>query len=794
MLKFRLHTVYSLMFLFLGIFSFAQSISGKIIDKENNAVSFAEIILIKNEIKKTTISDEKGNFTLQLPENGDYLLEILQDGNKIYSKTLTINGDISENFFANAVNEKEIKGVVIEGKKKLIERKVDRLVFNVENSVAASGGDALDALRITPGLQVQNDQISMVGKSTMSVMIDDRLVQLSGDDLTNYLKSIPSDNIKNIEVITTPPAKYDAEGNSGIVNIVLKKAKKNSISGNLRTSYTQAKYSLGNFGGVINYQKNKLTITSNINYGNGSTAPYQEYTIYYPNYTWFEINNKRNFQNNLSGGISSDYKINSKTIIGLQYSGVFSKPIVKINDISSITNKSFVLDSIIVTPSRLEMERKTHSLNFYSVTKLDSLGKEFSIDVDYFKYSLNLNNNFSTSTFRPDNMNIIDKYISANNLSAQNIDIYSAKLDYNLPLKWLILSFGGKISFINNDSDVSYFDTTNLFPVLDSSKNNIFNYKENTQSVYLSGKKKISEKWDIQGGLRLENTQTKGFSETLNQINKTNYLKLFPTLFLTYTANENAVWSLNYSKRIERPAYSKLNPFRNYSSVYNYSEGNPFLQPSFSDNFEFSLNYINSYIAIYASYMNNKYDEVTFVSADTNVQRVFPLNFYRKNNYGFLWFYTFDKLSWWESNLHTNLFYSKTISEIKNTIPDVEDWTISFNVNNSFMLNKEKTLKAEFNFTYQSPTLAGSYQLSEYYYFDAGIKYTLKKNIQIVLNVLDIFKTNKQTFKQSVNSIEQKNYDYPDSQKFRLTMIWNFGKSLQSRQREKSNEEERNRL
>ena len=165
-----LKIIYTLAFLFSGVFSYSQSISGKITDKENNAVSFTEIILTKNEIKKTTISDEKGNFTLQLPENGDYLLEILQDGNKIYSKTLTINGDISENINIETKTQ-DIQGVTITGNKKLIERKIDRLVFNVENSVSATGGDALDALKITPGLQVQNDQIYMVGKSTMSVMI-----------------------------------------------------------------------------------------------------------------------------------------------------------------------------------------------------------------------------------------------------------------------------------------------------------------------------------------------------------------------------------------------------------------------------------------------------------------------------------------------------------------------------------------------------------------------------------------------------------------------------------------------
>jgi hypothetical protein len=154
--------------------------------------------------------------------------------------------------------EKQIQEVEIQAKKKLVERKIDRLVFNVENSISAIGGDALDALKITPGLRVHNDKISMIGKSGMSVMVDDKLIQLSGEDLINYLKTISSDNIKSIEVITTPPAKYDAEGNSGIVNIKLKKTKPNQWSASFKSSYIQSTYPKGSVGGNFNYKKNKF--------------------------------------------------------------------------------------------------------------------------------------------------------------------------------------------------------------------------------------------------------------------------------------------------------------------------------------------------------------------------------------------------------------------------------------------------------------------------------------------------------------------------------------------------------
>jgi hypothetical protein len=687
--------------------------------------------------------------------------------------------------------------VEITANKKLIERKVDRLVFNVENSVSAAGGDAIDALKVTPGLRVQNDQISIVGKGGVSVMVDDRLLQLSGDELTNYLKSLPSDNIKSIEVITTPPAKYDAEGNSGLVNIKLKKAKKDNISGSLRTSYTQAKYAGGSIGGGLNYQKNRLTITSNLNYANGSTAPYQEYTTYYPDYKWFDENIGRRYTNLLSGRMTADYEIDDKTTIGMEYSGSSSKPIRKGNVISRITNNlTKQLDSLIITPSRMETEGQNHSLNFHSLTKLDSLGKQFSVDMDYYKSIFDTDNRFSSNTFFPDGTPVLGRYMSANTLNNRNIDIYTTKFDFELPLKWANLSFGGKLSFIETDNDVSYFDTTNAVPILDITKSNVFNYKENMQAVYISGNKKLSEKWETQIGLRMENTQTKGFSQTLNQTNTNNYLKLFPTFYLTYNANENNSFSLNYSRRVDRPNYRNLDPFRFYLNAYNYSEGNPFLQPYYTDIVEVSYAHKNYYTQIFANYTTNGIDQVTLVSNDNPVQIVIPYNFFKNLNIGTYQSYTFNKWSWLESNNSLSIYYSKTTPDLANAaLPVISKWMAFFNSNNSFVLNKAKTFKAELNFMYLSPSVANSYMASSFYYFDAGFKYSFFNNkLQAAVNFMDIFRTNKSTFTQVVNGVKMESYDYSDTQKVRLSLTWNFGKQLNTNNRKQSNEEEKSRV
>ncbi|HFK5528352.1 TPA: outer membrane beta-barrel family protein [Elizabethkingia anophelis] len=785
-------------FLFLIFCQFIYSqqfqLTGKIVDEKNNPIESVEILLIGRDsiAVKSELTDVLGLFSIHA-SYGEYTIQVKQMKDVIYSKKILLQHDYNLGEI-KIIKTKNISEVQIEGKKKLIEKKIDRIVFNVENSVTATGGDALDALKVTPNVRVQNDQVFIIGKSKMSIMIDDRLMQFSEEELVNFLRTIKSDDIKSIEVITNPPAKYDAEGNSGIINIKLKKIKKNNISGNLKTTYTQAKYPQGNFGGGLNYQKNKFTIVSNLNYSNGSIAPYQEYTIYYPTYKWFEINNKRNFQNNLSGRVAIEYQMTPKTTIGIQYSVVFNKPLIKGSNTSYITNNNSTLDSLIVTPSRIEMEKKIHSLNFHTTTKVDTLGSQYSIDVDYYKFNSNLNNNFKTNTYFPNGIPVSNRFISANNLSNQNIDIYSAKFDYEKPLKWINLSFGAKASFIKNDSKVSYFNTTMENSVFDTSKSNVFNYHENTQALYISGNKKLSEKWDLQLGLRLESTQTKGYSETLDQTTKNNYIRLFPTFFLTYKMSENSTLGLNYSRRIDRPTYKDLNPFRFYSSAYNYSEGNPFLQPFYIDNAEISYTHKNYFASIYMNYMTNGFDQVTFVSNDNPVQRIIPYNFYKQLNTGITQNYSFSKWNWLESNNMISVYYSQTTSDLVNTLPKINKWVMSFNSNNSFILNKEKTLKAELNFIYQSSSIAGSYTLSSFYYFDAGIRYLIfNKKFQVALNIADIFRTNKLTFTQVVNNIKQNSYEYGDVQKIRFSLTWNFGKQLKNEKREQSNEDEKSR-
>ncbi|PGH38834.1 MAG: TonB-dependent receptor, partial [Candidatus Nephrothrix sp. EaCA] len=259
----------------------------------NNAGKPAEYVsasLLKSDSTavKQALTDSLGLFSLSA-ERGDYTLLLEQFGKEVLKKKILLsnNIDLGKIVIDESVMLKEVD---IKSRRRLIEHQADRLVFNVESMVSASGGDAAELLSKIPGVKLQNSVISLVGKSTVNVMINDKPSLLTGEDLLNFLKSIPSDNILKVEVIANPPAKYSAEGNSGLINLVLKNPKQKQWDVALSSNYTQTAYARGTTGSNFNYQKNKLSVFGNINYGNGSRQLIFSSKMYYPDKVWTSSN------------------------------------------------------------------------------------------------------------------------------------------------------------------------------------------------------------------------------------------------------------------------------------------------------------------------------------------------------------------------------------------------------------------------------------------------------------------------------------------------------------------------
>jgi hypothetical protein len=453
-----------------------HTISGKVIDENNQPLEFVVLTVMQNDsILKEEVVKEQGEFAVSL-SIGTYSFNIIYFGKIILTREIAVTQSANLGNLQATIGSLTLGEFVLEDTKNLIERKVDRLVFNVENTVAASGGDALDLLKITPRVKVENDKIAMIGKSGMSVMIDDRIVQLSGEELVNYLKNIPSDNISSIEVITNPPARYSAEGNSGLINIKLKKSINNSWSADIRSSYQQTTYARGSVGGNFNYRKDKLSFYAGVNYSTGSNARQDISKVYYADALLQESIDGRNYYQPLNVKLGFDYQLTKKLSTGFSFNSSKTFPMNSSSNTYSklVDNVTQITDSIIKTNSTDRQTKTNNSLNYHLVYSIDTLDRKLSLDVDYFNFNDKMDKFFESTTILNSGEISNGSFVSANSIGNQQIENYSVNLDMEHPFKWATFNYGGRLTTTQTDNNLKFFDLETGTPIFDDNQSNTF--------------------------------------------------------------------------------------------------------------------------------------------------------------------------------------------------------------------------------------------------------------------------------------------------------------------------------
>ncbi|SHG00486.1 outer membrane beta-barrel family protein [Chryseobacterium vrystaatense] len=791
--------IYIFQFLFFCCTLFSQQfqLQGKIVDEKDTPLEYSEVLILKMDSipVKSELSNEKGVFSTQLA-SGEYIIKIKYFKDIGYTKAISLHNNIDLGKI-KIERTKNIKEIVLDGKKKLIERKIDRLIFNVENSISATGGDALDALKVTPGLKVQNEKISMVGKNGMSVMIDDRLIQLSGDDLTNFLRTIRSDEIKSIEVITNPPAKYDAEGNSGIVNIKRKKIASNSWKSLISSRYIQGNYVSGGMGASFDYQKNKSYFNFSVNYDRNKRKIDENFVNNYPSTLWEEVKTKKSLFYPLTTKLGFDYKLTPKVMTGVSFYYSYSDTNPTEKDRVVISSKTAnKIDSLANSNKDLKNKYQFLSFNYHLNYEIDSLGKKLSFDFDYFSYQNKSNQLIQGQNFFPNSYPTPGSGFMFNSMGGINVDNYNFTLDMDHPIKSFTLNYGAKFSLSKSDSDNYFYNLRSGTPVLDRNNTNSFIYKEDISSVYASVTHKITSKLEGKLGLRLENVNTSGHSITLDQTQTNNYLKIYPTAYLSYTPNDDHSFNVNYGRRITRPRYFWFNPFRSFNNQYFYSEGNSFLQPAFSDNIELNYNFKNKVTAqFYYSHLKNGFDYVTLVQpGDLTSRYEKPYNYVSSDKYGVNISYTFDKFKWWESVNSLDYNYSHSTSSIPETNASLSGNSLQLYTTNTFKISS--TIFLEASYFYSFPTVDGLFKVSSINGLDLAFKmFFMKKSLQLSVVGEDVFGSNRPTYTGYTNNIELKNKMYFDNQRFRISLIYKFGNNkLKTQQINSNNSEQKERV
>lgn len=788
-----------------------SKITGTVKDAAAKPVEFATVSLLRaadSIIVKGTLSDDKGAYFFDNVAKGSYLIKTTSVGyvNGL-GKLFTADGatQVAVPAITMAEAAKSLNAVNITAAKPLIERKTDRTVMNVENSILAAGNTAMEILERAPGVTVdKDDNISLRGKQGVTVMINDKLTYLSSAQLATLLRSTDGNTISTIEIITNPSAKYDAAGNSGIINIKLKKNKQKGTNGSLSQGVSRGKNFRDATSLNINHKNGPLNIFGTISRGDNNR--YREIGINRiiantdtPYFDQLSKMTNTSYYNNFN--IGADLETSNKNTFGVVASGYTNGGRDVIDNHTDISLKSRALQSYLNTASNVENRYKNLAFNLNDRYKIDTLGQGLAVDLDYSKFNNNSVATYDTYYFLPDGKPdpaTDKKPLLLRNQSPSSIEIYSGKADYTKPLtKTWKLEMGLKFSSVKTDNDLRAQKFEKGSFINDEERTNRFVYTEQIAAAYTNISRQFKN-GSVQIGLRAENTESDGNLVSGDKRITRSYLNFFPSVFINRSLGKKNDLGFSYSRRIDRPNYSNLNPFLYYLDPFTYSQGNPFLRPQYTNNFDLNYTY-NKTINVGLNYSH---------TTDVMTELILPLNGTKKtyqtndnlktqNSYGITIYSPYTITKWWSGNVNFNGFYLgfKSNNFAGGNGGNVDNGQAAFTARSTQTLTFGK-FKAEITGDYRSSLKYGIYYLFPRYSMDAGVSRAFvnkKLTVKVALN--DVFNTLRNDLNSTALGNDFKIRQKSDTRVFRLNVTYNFGSTnIKARQIRSGAEAEKSRV
>lgn len=754
---------------------------------------------------QTVITDAKGAFSLAHLKPGTYRVVVTMIGHSVYKgDSFQLNANIVLPVIRLYQTELALQEVRINSQKALIEKKIDRTVINVDAMISSAGSTVYEVLEKSPGIRIdQSGGVSLKGKGAV-IFIDDKPANLSGADLESYLKSLPSSTVDQIELMTNPPAKYDAAGNGGIVNIRTKKSKLTGFNGGVNLSYVQGKYARTNNSFNFNYRYNKVNLFGNVGYAVINNYSDLDINRHFENINGEVVSNflQNSFSRTTGQSYTSkagmDYYLSEKTTFGIGLTGLYRPSKQKMFVKSIFTNAQNLTDSTVLADNREQNEFKNIGVNLNYRHLYDKKGRELTADIDYVNYKTQNDQSFDNNSY-PKNGLPANNYLLTGSLPA-GINIYSAKIDYSHPLKSGVkLETGLKTSYTQTDNIADYFYTVSQLTKPDYNKTNHFLYKEHINAAYVNANKDFN-KLTVQAGLRLENTVSNGHqlgnAQKTDSTFKRNYTGLFPTLFLQYkldTAGTNLL-SMNYGRRIERPYYQDLNPFLSPIDKFTYYTGNPFLKPSYTNSIELSHTYKGKFTTS-LSY-GKSLDQV-----NETIEIVNGIYYSRPGNIGIATVKSlsfdgsFDLASWFNFHFYGELTNIHTVSAFYTGQLDTKGTFVYLKPILQFKAGKDWTIQLDGY--YQSKVTNVQFVAGERNRMNVAIAKKLSASTTVKLVINDVF----HSFVNSgiINNLTLTRADYHnviDSRSGVLSLSYRFGKAISNLRKHEGNgaESEQNRV
>lgn len=769
-------------------------LSGCVQDENRQPVEVANVLLkqAKDSAYITgMLTDTQGCFSFDQPL-GEYLLHITLIGSEDLYVPVVLQRNKNVGELTLKSSSALLDEVTVTAARPVIKRLVDRVVFDAHNTIASAGGSALDLLREVPGLQVGQNSIGIIGKGGIKVYINDRETKLSGDELIDYLRSYDASQILKVEVITTPPSKYDAAGNAGIINIRLKSRPKDYVGGTASASYSTGEKDNYGYGGInLNLSKGRVSSFLNGGTTQGNYETREKNYRYFPQNTWNSRADYTNYMNSfyLQGGV--DVSLERDWTVGMQaiYNHSAPKPGNALSWTEVYDASTAVLDSLLYSNSDKDTGSDRLNLNFHTDKVWDDKGKKMTWDVDYLRDNRDENMGFLSKTLLPDGTEIPGTNFDYNYLQHRKVDVVSSALDFILPFEKYKITAGAKVSFTNTRNGINY-DTSDPTLVQDD----YFRYKEQIYALYADYSREFSERFSMQLGLRMEHTRTTGISEAKDTEDKHDYTRLFPTVYLLYSPTDGHALNFSFSNRISRPSQNMVNPFPFYQNKYTYACGREDLKPSYTYNAELGYTLKNNFnVSAYYSYSDDVFFQVVDLDAETNVTSFLWENFMQTHAFGLNNSYTF-RTKWLQTYAQHGVSYRRTTSSAATTSPEEKGWAYNASLRNTFFFNEKKTLLATLSGSYSSRQYQGIYLMSPTYSVSAGMLYRLLNNkLSLSLNVNNLFVSHSklETMSNGLKIIADNQFAFAS---FRIGVSYTFGGDIRSKGQRNSNEDIQRRL
>lgn len=764
---------YVTVFLILPVVLFSQvKFSGRVLDQTGRALPFLMVCAAQNESTLVkTVTNASGAFTLELSK-GEYNLEVKQQENVLYKSTIKFTNDVKSDIVINSTEANKLSEVVVKGRRKLFETKADRVVYNISNDVFNKGSNLIDALKRVPRLEVENDVVKITGKSgSVKFLIDGRMLNLSEEAMRAKIRGLRAEQIAKVEVISVPPSRYSAEGNGGMINIILKKDENNGLQGSVNSGLgVQYKRPSTDQGANLNLKANKFEATLNLSNSDtrGSNVKRELYD-FEKSSTAMDNLSDFNFRNT-SANTVLQYKISSKLNVGTSLDIIKASNRYKTDGISQYYNKTLQMnDSLMYSVNNGRDKNSSYVASLFGDYALDTLGRKISLTYNY-SYNKNLSDSDNTAEILRSQGVLSNIFITKGD---NRYKVNGIILDFELPFTFGRIETGASYTDINTDASILFMNAQNI---LDPNRSNRFEYKEQTTAGYFSIQKEWNKKWSSKLGLRLEHTEIIGYSVTLAENSSSKYAKLFPTLFLSYNPGNSNVFVFSYSKRLDRPTFYDLNPFRYYSNAYNYLSGNPKLMPVFTDTAELSYTLKNNLnFTAYGNYITEGISYLTQFG-DDNAYAVHPENNFTQKKAGIIGSYTWNVLKWYSINFNANGYYTDLKSE--KTIKQIKGLGGRFSLRNSIRLNESRTSLLEASYTNFLPSKAfySDFNSRNQAYFTINFKQMfLDNDLVFNLYVTDIFRQNIGRSEKQYDTFYYSLYNDIRNRGFYFSLNYTFG-------------------